>query len=142
MQDFRTHLDTQRPKAAEAPKVAGGSAETPQAPVAGQPKADQPEKTTQPPDLNQALENAESRRKTATQSALEVGALKHTQNLIDTYTDATSEDEEDQSPQITTIEPRDVYQAKMKYSRREDLVAAFELAGQGESSGRRLNMVV
>ncbi|MDJ0840949.1 MAG: hypothetical protein QNK37_30845 [Acidobacteriota bacterium] len=132
LQDYRFQLNRMRPKTAEETPAAPPPAETLEPGVPS-------EKTPSPLDFSQALENATARRDDAKQAALEVGAVKQKQDLIDTYL-AASSDDQDETP--GGIEPVQVYKTSMKYSRRADLVAAFEETGAGLSQGLNVNMVV
>jgi len=86
--------------------------------------------------LNADIEN---RRDSARQTAVHVAGLNHQQNMVDTYIAASSNDEEESSS--STIEPTDAYKTSMKYSRRMDLINAFESVGQDDSNRSHISVL-
>jgi hypothetical protein len=81
----------------------------------------------------------ESRRDGARQTAVHAAGLNHQQNMIDTYIAASSDDDAESSS--STIDPADAYNTNMKYSRRMDLINAFESLGQGDSSRSHISVL-
>ena len=88
--------------------------------------------------LNADIEN---RRDSARQAAVHVAGLSHQQNMVDTYIAASSDDDDDTESNSSTIEPTDVYKTSMKYSRRMDLINAFESVGQSDSNRSHISIL-
>jgi len=104
-------------------------------------KSEQVEMVQRPLDYELNQDNIEERRDSARKSAVYAFEVEHTQNMIDTYVDASQSDDED-STSIYSPDPADVYNASLKYSRQQELISAFEQAGQQKTSGLAVDIVV
>ncbi len=135
-QDFRSILD-QRVSANE------NEVSTPQEPTEGTvpleavQEPEQAQETTI--DYEKLNSDIESRRETARQAAVHMTELQHKKNMVDTYMNAASDDDTSSSSEI---EPLEVYQTSLKYSRRMDLINAFEAVAQNESNSPHISVLV
>ena len=100
----------------------------------------EPEQAQQTTIDYEALDaDIQSRRDSARQAAVHVAELQHKKNLVDIYMDVSSDDDNSSS---LGIEPMDVYQTSLKYSRRMDLINAFESVAQNNSNTPHINVLV
>ncbi len=129
--DYRAQVITQR----HQQKQTAPAEET--APAS---RVEAPKPPAGPSVLDQVAEGSAERRDRARQTALDIGAIRHTQNLINTYVNATSDDES--GSQTSGVDPVEAYRASLRYSRRLDLVNAFEQTGRGDPRGQEVNFVV
>ncbi|NOQ77513.1 MAG: hypothetical protein GQ475_06985 [Methylococcaceae bacterium] len=137
MQNFRSQLDQQRSlKANDISKT--------QALVEKTEPSEEIESPQQPKkdniDYDALNADIQSRRDSARQAAVNVTGLKHQQNMVDTYVAASSDDELESSS--SAIEPVDVYKTSIEYSRRMDLISAFESVGQNSSNPSHISILV
>jgi len=92
-------------------------------------------------DEHQLQAGAQERRDKARQASVQAVEIKQTKTLIDTYIRTSSKVDETNS-NTSTIEPFDVYTVSLKYSRRADLMSAFEEATKPQGLGMTINVLV
>ena len=83
----------------------------------------------------------QERRDVSRQASIQALEIKHTQSMIDTYIDASTKANETPVG-ISSVDPVDVYRVSQKYSRRADLMSAFEEAIKPQRVGVAVNIVV
>ena len=141
LQDYRSYLDKQQGAAARGGASAKNEVGTPENPPPPTTPVEPAEPTRPAPNVDDMEAAAQQRRDSARQAAVYTAELKQPQQLFDTYVNASSNDESETS-NTNSIDPAKVYQASMDYSRRTDLLAAFEKAGQEQPETSQLNIVV
>ena len=97
--------------------------------------------------LDRTGEASQARRDVARQAAVQSFEAQHTKDMIETYQKAASqyneeEGKDDDGVHITTYDPADVYKMTLKYSRRMDLVNAFENTPKSAPDESRINIVI
>ena len=105
---------------------------------------DSPEEITPAPkDLSKLEENRQENRDIARQAAVQAVEIKQKEAMVEAYIKASSKTQESQPSVSTPIpEPIEVYQASLKYARREDLMTAFEAASNRDSSDPSIDIMV
>ncbi|PCJ32277.1 MAG: hypothetical protein COA99_16590 [Moraxellaceae bacterium] len=137
LQGYSTHLQDQR---------SIQSSETSDAHPEGTNKLDVPTENTPNTQVpinteDPAILASQEARDAARKTALEVGAMKHRQNLVNTYIDQSTKDDDNDSPS-PFVEPTDAYKASLKYARRSGLIDAFEKATEPQKSGMKVDIVI
>jgi hypothetical protein len=145
LQDFKSSLGNQKQAPNNAAATSAGAAPAPQGDPSTLPSTS-PVPPSSRPDDAQLQEAAQQRRDKARQAAVYTAELKQPQKLFDTYTNAASQADSSSSSSSSSSainkDPVDMYQASLKYSRRQDLMAAFEKAKQPETPGAGINISV
>ena len=124
MQNFRTVLEQQK-------NVNVNVNHKVQAPASQATQTAEKTKEAQQPkeskiDYDALNADIDSRRDSARQAAIQAQGLKQQQNMIDIYIAASSGENGQSHSTPTNIDPVDVYQTSMHYSRNTALIGAFE----------------
>ena len=139
MQQFRSQLEEQRNMSVKVDEVSESD----------EPEVTEPVENTEAPqepedakiDYDALKADIDSRRESARQAAVHVADLKHQQNMVDTYINASS-DEDEQSGSSIKIEPADVYKTSMHYSQNMALIEAFESVASETSDRVHVSVLV
>ena len=91
-------------------------------------------------DYDALNEGMQSRRDSARQAAVHVATLQHQKNMVDTYMNASSDN--DSSSDSMNIDPVDVYKKSMDYSRNMALIKAFETVSSELSDRSHVSILV
>ena len=134
LSDFRSQLDKTEPVENKS-KVSNAEA------LIAAPPNESGSDFLQEIDLTESASNTQDRRDSARQVAAQASEIKQTQVLVDTYIKASSPADETASS-ASTIDPAKIYNTSLKYSRRADLMSAFEDAVKPKESGNTINLLV
>jgi hypothetical protein len=93
-------------------------------------------------DMEPIIEASEENRDIARQAAVQAEGIRHTNNLIDTYMDATPDDASDSSSDSAFLDPAEVYSESRDYLRRMDMIAAFEKVAEGDLDRPSISVMV
>jgi hypothetical protein len=137
IQNFRVQLEHQR-------NVSVNEATEPQVPAS--PESLEKIEAPQTPekaniDYDALKADMDSRRDSSRQAAAHVAGLQHQQNMVDTYLNASSDNEQSSSASIG-IEPADIYKASMDYSRNTALIKAFDSVASAKSDRVHVSILV
>lgn len=87
-------------------------------------------------------QNIDERKDQARQAAVQVAANQTKKKNIDAYVRSANSGNNDTSSSSTIIDPYEAYQASMKYSRRTNVLAALEKAGEAGIQSGGVDIVV
>lgn len=85
---------------------------------------------------------AEERRDIAREAAMAVESMQHKEDIVNVYTNAASEANDDNSSSENKVSPGKVYQETLDYQKREDLMAALQQASNPEQLGKLIDITV
>ena len=137
MQNFRVQLEQQRNVKANEVSETGAPTAT-----ESSGKIETPQKPDETKIDYEALKSdIDNRKGSARQAAVHVAGLKHQQSMVDTYINVSSDNEQSSSTSMG-IEPADVYQKSMDYSRNMALIEAFESVGSEDVDRVHVSVLV
>jgi hypothetical protein len=138
---FRQQLERQKLEQAANPKD-----EISQLPAPVEPT--QPKSYEVVGELNQISKSdqlklaAEERRDIAREAAVAVESLQHKKDVINVYSSAASEANDDSSNSSYEVSPGEVYQETLDYQKRQDLMSALQQAARPEQLGTTIDITV
>src|SRR6187402_1017224 len=138
---FRQQLERQKLEQAANPKD-----EISQLPAPVEPT--QPKSYEVVVELNQISKSeqlklaAEERRDIAREAAVAVESLQHKKDVINVYSNAASEANDDSSTSSYEVSPGEVYQETLDYQKRQDLMTALQQAARPEQLGTTIDITV
>ena len=138
---FRQQLERQKLEQAANPKNEASQLPAPVEPT-------QPKSYEVVGELNQISKSeqlklaAEERRDIAREAAVAVESLQHKKDVINVYSNAASEANDDSSSSSYEVSPGEVYQETLDYQKRQDLMTALQQAARPEQLGTTIDITV
>ena len=137
---FRQQLERQKLEQAANPKDEISQLPAPVEPT--QPKSyEVVVELNQIPKSEQLKLAAEERRDIAREAAVAVESLQHKKDVINVYSNAASEANDDSSSSYE-VSPGEVYQETLDYQKRQDLMTALQQAARPEQLGTTIDITV
>jgi len=138
---FRQQLERQKLEQAANPKDEISQLPAPVEPT--QPKSyEVVVELNQIPKSEQLKLAAEERRDIAREAAVAVESLQHKKDVINVYSNAASEANDDSSTRSYEVSPGEVYQETLDYQKRQDLMTALQQAARPEQLGTTIDITV
>lgn len=143
MQDYRAQLianRTSQDQPAMAPPAANSTPESPSTETPESPPVVTGEPASREPTLQeQVLSASQDSRDAAREAAVLASQVNHAHNLVETYANAASSDED--SAEAMSIDPRNIYEATLAYYQRTDLIKAFKEAQYADQETFHINLL-